>query len=74
MPRNKFNDTLHWAICVPSTCSSDDVGQFLNIIFSELIAHHEVDVSISENMCSTTESKPLTSLDIIFGCVLINVN
>lgn len=68
--RREFNKTLHWAICVPSTCSNKDAEYFLHAIFSSVISHHNVSVVVPQIKCHVEEPAPLTKLEIVYGWVI----
>lgn len=68
IPRGRFNNTLHWAICVPSSCQTDDVKNFLEYVFQLITAHIRVSVDLTENKCyQADEVLPWTKLDVVFG-------
>lgn len=61
-------DELQWGICVPDSCTSEDVQEFIETIFANTLAnmHFEVKTNISDKACYKNEQIPLTSNEIIY--------
>ncbi|KAJ6640289.1 Nose resistant to fluoxetine protein 6 [Pseudolycoriella hygida] len=60
-----LNSTIiHWGICMPASCSSNDVAMFL----IATTGHSEV--IVNDRMCHTEGRIELTSIDIFYGCVI----
>ncbi|KAJ8978537.1 hypothetical protein NQ317_009480, partial [Molorchus minor] len=70
--RSKFNNTvIHWGICLPSSCSTEDAGVFVREIFSSVVENFEVvSVTIEPNKCYYEHSSPITTLEVVYGCII----
>nr|CAI5836893.1 unnamed protein product [Callosobruchus analis] len=62
---------IHWGICLPSSCTSEDAKIFTKEIFAATAEHFEVvDVTIDENKCYYEKSQPLSKAEIVYGCIV----
>ncbi|KRT80969.1 Acyltransferase, partial [Oryctes borbonicus] len=68
--RTTFSNTLHWAICVPSTCSPKEVSIFFNSLFNTLFPGNTVNVSVSGLDCQSEQVLELSSGEIAYGTIL----
>ncbi|KAJ8921959.1 hypothetical protein NQ315_008593 [Exocentrus adspersus] len=70
--RYNFNNTvIHWGICLPSSCTTDDAQIFVKKIFSSAVENFEVVyVKVDDNKCYYEHSPPFTALEIIYGCII----
>ncbi|KAF2899933.1 hypothetical protein ILUMI_06250 [Ignelater luminosus] len=66
--RNVFNSTLRWAICVPSSCNSQEIEAFLGELFSNAVSYPIFTIEAPEINCYYEKYIPLTTLEIVFGC------
>ncbi|XP_058803541.1 nose resistant to fluoxetine protein 6-like [Phymastichus coffea] len=65
-------DELHWGICVPDSCTSEDVQELIEIIFANTLAnmHFNVKTNISNKACYKNEEIPITTNEIIYLTVI----
>lgn len=57
----KNTTTIHWGICMPSTCSNEDIKAFL-----AAASGREV-LDLDPKMCQTNEKIKYSKTDIAFG-------
>ncbi|KAF5302491.1 hypothetical protein FQR65_LT08581 [Abscondita terminalis] len=68
--RMSYNNTLHWSICVPSTCTSTDVQKFLSKLFNSIITYKKADVQVSSLNCYTDKYVPFDTSEIVYCSVI----
>ncbi|KAI4459654.1 o-acyltransferase [Holotrichia oblita] len=69
--RTTFSNTLHWAICVPSTCSPRDVSIFFNSLLGTLFPGNTVNVSVSGLDCHSEKNLDLSTEEIAYASILL---
>lgn len=67
MPRDNFNNTIHWAVCVPSTCSAKETELFIKDIFHTFIPSRQVNIFVDEQKCTFVKQESFTTLEIIYS-------
>ncbi|KAJ8949571.1 hypothetical protein NQ318_016202, partial [Aromia moschata] len=67
--RSKYNNTvIHWGICLPSSCTTEDAQVFVQEIFSSAVENFEVtSVQIEASKCYYEHSLAITSSEIVYG-------
>ncbi|CAH1964853.1 unnamed protein product [Acanthoscelides obtectus] len=70
--RYAYNRTvIHWGICLPSSCTSEDAKIFTKEIFAATAEHFEiVNVTIDDNKCYYEKPQPLSKAEIVYGCIV----
>lgn len=53
--------TIHWGICMPSTCSNEDIRAFL-----AASTGHDV-LDLDANLCQTFDKMKYSKMEIAFG-------
>lgn len=57
----KNTTTIHWGICMPSTCSNEDVRAFLAASTGREV------LDLEPNLCQTNDKMNYSKTDIAFG-------
>ncbi|CAH1176236.1 unnamed protein product [Phaedon cochleariae] len=70
--RYAYNNTiLHWGICLPSSCLTEDAEIFTREIFASAAENFEVvEVIVKADKCTAKVSSPFTNSEIIYGCIV----
>lgn len=72
--RNRFkitDKTMHWAICLPSSCTSKDAQIFVREVFTAIVNLSTLEVEVDEKNCYIHgESARITPGEIVYGCVI----
>ncbi|XP_044728886.1 nose resistant to fluoxetine protein 6-like [Chrysoperla carnea] len=66
--RARQNTTIHWGICIPSSCSYQDVEKF---VATMLDIKDRFNVSLNENLCYVDKKINPTTLDITYACIIL---
>ncbi|CAG9858450.1 unnamed protein product [Phyllotreta striolata] len=62
------NNIIHWAICLPSSCRSQDSEIFIDEIFQSSVRHYHIQsVDIDPKQCDFNKKLPFTTSEIIYG-------
>ncbi|KAG5684438.1 hypothetical protein PVAND_013672 [Polypedilum vanderplanki] len=62
----KNSTLIHWAICVPSSCSNHDVIHFMKFITGR------DEVTVDPKKCQVRETLRVSWIDILFGFILLS--
>lgn len=70
--RSVFNkNILHWSICLPSSCTTNDADMFVRSMLSSTSTEFEVFIDNADpTTCETEETLPITTGEIIYGIVV----
>ncbi|CAG9765105.1 unnamed protein product [Ceutorhynchus assimilis] len=69
--RGKFNSTsIHWAICLPSTCNPKDGEILVEEVFSSLIDLKSLEVIIEEKSCYYKQPNTTSIGEIVYGSTI----
>ncbi|XP_018562596.1 nose resistant to fluoxetine protein 6-like [Anoplophora glabripennis] len=70
--RNKFNNSvIHWGICLPSSCSTEDAQIFVHEVFTSAVHNFDVvHVRVDSDKCYHESSPPFTALEIVYSCII----
>ncbi|KAF5305499.1 hypothetical protein FQA39_LY01590 [Lamprigera yunnana] len=68
--RIAYNDTLHWAICVPSTCSSTEVQKFLARFLTSIIEYQDVKVQVFPHNCYFEQQTSFEQSEMVY-CIVV---
>ncbi|XP_063906237.1 nose resistant to fluoxetine protein 6-like isoform X2 [Zophobas morio] len=69
-PRHVFNNTMYWSICVPSSCTVDEVKFVIKEIFTLATKQKNVNVRLSEDKCHIKKPQPFSTMEIVYGTVV----
>ncbi|CAO1386214.1 unnamed protein product [Diamesa serratosioi] len=61
----KNTTTIHWGICMPSSCSNEDIKNFLAASTGRKV------LELEPSLCQTKEKIKYSKTDIAFGCVIL---
>ncbi|XP_044262126.1 nose resistant to fluoxetine protein 6-like [Tribolium madens] len=68
-PRHIFNRTMFWSVCVPSSCTVDEVRLIVKQLFT-LATKQPITVTLREDKCHVDKNEPITALEIVYGCIV----
>ncbi|KAJ3617101.1 hypothetical protein MTP99_009098 [Tenebrio molitor] len=69
-PRHVHNSTMYWSICVPSSCSVEEVKIVVREVFVLATEQKSLTVKLTGDRCHEDKPQPLTTTEIIYGCVI----
>lgn len=66
------NSIIHWGVCLPSSCTTEDASIFTREIFSSSAENFEVvSVNVEQEKCYTQATPPVSTAEIIYGWELL---
>ena len=58
---------MYWSICVPSSCTVDEVKFVIKEIFTLATKQKNVNVRLSEDKCHIKKPQPFSTMEIVYG-------
>lgn len=67
---SKNGSSVHWAICVPSSCSPEEIRVLFEDVFQRFFGESALAVTVPPSLCSKNQRKPITYLEIIYSSII----